>query len=76
MTPEHTQQDEREDEHRYLCGCGDPACWCDDRDETNIHIGNTWYADACGRKHPVVIADLDQAYRRDVERDDFNERRR
>jgi len=67
---------ESADEHRYRCACGDPACWCDDRDGTNVRIGRDWYAEGCAAKHPVVVGDVMAAILADEQQDEFNKTRR
>ena len=73
---EHPDRDDREDEHRYLCACGDPSCWCDDRDSSNVRIGKAWYAEGCAAKHPVVIGSTMAGILADEQQDEFNRTRR
>lgn len=72
-----SEADAREDEHRSPCGCGDPSCWIDDRDETNIKRGGKWWTADCANSDPVIAAEREEASRADVARDDdFNRFRR
>ena len=42
------------DESRFRCACGDPDCWCENTDATNLRIGQRWYAEECGRKQVAL----------------------
>lgn len=68
--------DRENDEHAYPCACGDPSCWCDDRDATNVRIGKAWYAQGCAEKHPVEVGPVTAAILADEEFDQFNRTRR
>lgn len=63
-------------EHRYNCGCGDPTCWCDDRDATNMQIGKVWYCKDCGEQHPLSMSPTMAKIKSDERQDDFNRVRR
>ena len=35
------------DDDRVNCSCGDTRCWIDGNDDTNVKIGDRWFAESC-----------------------------
>lgn len=58
------------------CGCGDESCLIKDGDPSNVRIGRYLYSESCANENPVIAADRDRAFRADIARDDFQQRRR
>lgn len=47
-TAREQQEEQAEAEHFSKCGCGDERCSIDDRDATNVKVGERWFnADCC-----------------------------
>ncbi len=69
---------EPEDEHRYPCACGNPACIADDREQGNYRIRGEWFAADCelAKFHPDVVGSVLAALHQDEINDDFNRSRR
>ena len=65
-----------EPDDRFPC----PHCegWMVDGDPANVRLPDgTLICDSCASTHPVIVAELDRAFRADVARDDdFNQTRR
>lgn len=38
---------DREDDDRFLCGCGDTTCWLLGNDVDNVLVNGRWFASAC-----------------------------
>ncbi len=56
LDPINAPENSEDDETRFPCACGDPACRGWDEDQ-NIRIGKAWYAADCvmANHHPLVV---------------------
>ena len=63
--PDNESED---DETRFACACGDPACIGFNDDAGNIKLGSAWYASDCemANHHPIVVAEREAQARRDI----------
>lgn len=67
LDPLNAPENSEDDETRFPCACGDPACIGFNDDKDNIRIGKAWYAADCvmANHHPLVVEGREQQARAD-----------
>lgn len=63
--PDNQSED---DETRFPCACGDPACVGFNDDPANIKLGSAWYSADCdmANHHPEVVRERELDAKRDL----------